>query len=176
MKHLFSILIFIFLINYSFGQDLTTFKKLHEGSASLGLSNNSPLDTLVLSLRIEKNKHRVMEQLYILLKAAEYYKVKDYQNAAFYIRKVFLRFEATEYNNLKFVVLLGSLCNTKDIEQTAENFYIANRSKLVDPECIKIINEEIRKNFPKKDFEKALSYYYYYHDRQKIIDGIYMQN
>ncbi|MBI4647990.1 MAG: hypothetical protein HY738_15745 [Bacteroidia bacterium] len=151
MKKIFSAFIFLFIVSYSFGQDITTLLKLHDISIALGVANDISI---------------------FLLRAVECYSTKDYETSNYYIKKVVINFSNLDLNNLKFVVLLGSYANLKDVKQTAKYFYIADKSTLIAPENMEIIRSEIRKNFKKDVFDEALSYYYYYHARLKIIDEI----
>lgn len=172
MKNIFSILILLFLTNYSFGQDITTMIKLFDISNTIGITNRISIDTVWLKSSVENINRKVAEKQLNLLKAAEYYSVKDYENSSYYIKKAALKFKISDYNTLKYIVLIGSYANLKDIKNTAKYFYIVNKTKLIDPENMRIIRGEIRNNFKKINFDEALSDYYYYHERLKIIDEI----
>ncbi len=172
MKKAFPVLIFILIINYSFGQDMTTLVKLHNVSVALGISNSRPVDTILFKSEIQKINRKLTEQQSYLLKAAEYYNAKDYENSREYSRRVVFRFKINEYNNLRYVVLIGSFANLKDIKNTAKFLYIAGKTRLIDPENMVIIREAIRNNFKKDNFDEALSNYFYYHDRMKVLDEI----
>jgi hypothetical protein len=170
MKKLFLVSIIILLFNYSFGQNITTLLKLHDVSIVLGIANITPIDTLLNKSNIEN--YKIAEQQLYLLRAAEYYLNKDYENSGFYIKKVAINFKSIDYNNLKYVVLIGSYAKLKDIKETARYFYIINKSKPVDPENMNLIRSLIGDNFKKDDFDKALAHFYYYHDRLKLINEI----
>jgi hypothetical protein len=49
---------------------------------------------------------------------------------------------------------------------------VNKEAKYIDPNNMKTIRSVIRNNFKKDAFDDALSYYYYYHERLKIIDEI----
>jgi hypothetical protein len=171
MKKTFPVIIFIFIINHSFGQDMTTMIKLHDVSVALGI-NSRPVDTILFKSGKQKINRRVTDQQSYLLKAAEYYNAKDYENSHEYIKRVVLRFKIKEYNTLRYILLIGGYANIKDIKNTAKFLYIANKTKFVGPENMNLVREAIRNNFKKDDFDNALSYYFYYHHRMKILDEI----
>jgi len=172
IKKIIPVFIFVFLVHYSFGQEVATLLKLHDLSVALGVSNNISIDTFTIKSRPGKINIRISEQQMFLLRASESYSAKDYENSSFYARKVVLLFENNDLNNLRYVIMVGSLANLKDARETARFFYIANKIKRIDPESLKIIRREIRNNFTRDIFEKALSTFYYYHDRLRMLDEI----
>jgi len=171
MKKVFSLSLFIFFISYSFGQDLNTLIKLHDVSVALGISTSISIDTTLLtkSKKARFNRKAAEQQLY-LLKAAEYYQNKDYESSSYYISKVRINFKSADHNNLKYVIMIGCYARLKDIERTARAFYLG--SNFIDPENMRIVREEIKRNFKKVLFDEALSDYFYLHKRKKIIDDI----
>lgn len=172
MKKISSALIGIFLISNLFGQDITTLTKLHDISESLGIANTISIDSVIIFAKKEKVSVKVLEPKLFLLRAAEYYSNKDYENSIFYIKKIRGYFRFIDYNNLKYAVLIGSYANMKDINNTAMYLYIVRRNQFVDPKTTQIIQTSIRNNFTKDNFEKVLSYYFYYHERQKVMSEI----
>ncbi len=172
MKKIISVYIFIFLVHYSFGQEIATLLKLHDVSVSLGIINSVSVDTIAIKARPEKINGRISEQQLFLLRASESYSAKDFENAGYYVKKVVLLFKNNDLNNLKYVIMVGSYANLKDARETAKYFYIVNRTRRLDPENLKIIRKEIRNNFTRDIFEQALSTFYYYHERLRIIDEI----
>lgn len=172
MKKIFSVIIFSLFIGSSFGQDMSTLMRLHDFSISLGSAANVSLDTLLIKARALKMDIKSTEQLVNLLRAAELYSTMDYESSSYYIKKVVINNRYPEYSNLKFLLLIGNYANLKDIENTAKYFYIVNRLEFIDPYNMKTIRSVIRNNFKKDAFNDALSYYYYYHQRIKLIDEI----
>jgi hypothetical protein len=172
MKKIFSFFLFILLHNYSFGQDTIMSEKIHSLSTLLGNDKIDSSDTVSVKRKKTNINYREAGHLSNLLKAAEYYNTRDYENSGFYIQKVRYKFRMNEFNNLMYTVMIGTFANEKDIKKTAKYFYVLRKSKFVDPECMQVINEAIRTNFTKENFDIALSPYYYYHNRQKIIDKI----
>jgi len=108
----------------------------------------------------------------LILEGAEYYMAKDYQNSIFHLQKINYKFKYSAYNNLKFVVLIESCVRLNDIKNTAKYFYLMNKSKFVDPDNKKLVRTLIGNGFNKNSFDAALSRFYYYHDRQKILNDI----
>jgi hypothetical protein len=172
MKKVISVVVFTLIMQHSFGQDMPTLIKLHDVSTSLGISNSITVDTLLLKERIDKINNRVAEQQSYLLRAAEFYTKKDYENSIYYIKRVVINFKTIDFNTLKFLLLIGNYANLKDIENTARYFYIVNKSRLIDPENMRAITSAVRDNFSRADFDDALSPYYYYHRRLKMLDAI----
>jgi len=172
MKKIYSVLLLSLLIDCSFGQDLSTLMRLHDFSISLGSTDNASFDTLLMKARVGKMDIKTAEQLVYLLRAAEFYSTKDYENSSYYIQKVGINSRYPEYYNLKLLLFIGNYSNLKDIKNTARYYYIVNKAKDIDPNNMKTIRSEIRNNFKKDAFDDALSYYYYYHERLKIIDEI----
>jgi len=172
MKKALPVCIFIFIINYSFGQDMNTLIKLHEVSVALKIVNSTAIDTILFKSETRKINRRITDQQALLLKAAEYYYAKDFENAHNYIEKVRIRFKNKEHNTLRYVLLIGSLAYTKDIRNTAKFLYYGNKIRYLDPENMNIIREAIRNNFKRENFDDALSYYFYYHHRRQILDEI----
>jgi len=172
MKKIFPVIIFSLLINYSSGQDLTTLMRLNDFSISLGSTDRASVDTSLMKARIGKMNIKISEQLVYLLRAAEYYSTKDYENSSSYIQKVRINFKYPEYDNLKFLLFIGNYSNLKDLNNAAKYFYIVNKYEFIDPQNMKTMRSEIRNNFKKDDFDDALSYYFYYHQRLKIVDEI----
>ena len=166
MKKAFFLFILISLINLSFGQDMSTELKLHNISVAMGVANSVTNDSMIIKYQKEA------QQLSNLLKAAECYTNKDYENCSLYLRSVTRQFKNNDYNNLKYVLQIGCFANLKEAKLTAKYFYLANESKLVSSENMQLINSEIRKNFKKDIFDEALDSYYYYHARLRIIDEI----
>lgn len=171
MKNILPAFILLFLSNLSSGQEVPTAVKLFRISISLGVTNRISVDTLPGSSNQIWINNRESAAQSILLKAAESYKAKDYENSNNYSKKAG-RLSNTDLFNLKYVILIGSFANLKDVKQTAKYFYIADKTNLIDPENMKIIRKEIRLNFKRDIFDEALSYYYYYHARLRILDEI----
>ena len=146
--------------------------KLHDYSVSLGSTNRTSFDTLLMKARVGKMDIRITEQLVYLLRAAEFYSVGDYENSSYYIHKVGINTRYPEYYNLKLLLFIGNYCHLKDLENTARYFYIVNKSEFMDPYNMKTIRSEISKNFKKKAFDDALSHYFYYHKRLALIEEI----
>ncbi|HJY63831.1 MAG TPA: hypothetical protein VJ455_06725 [Ignavibacteria bacterium] len=145
---------------------------LHDFSISLGSTNSASCDTLLMKARVGKMDIKISEQLVYLLRAAESYSIKDYENSSYYIQKVRINNRYPEYYNLKLLLFIGNYSNLKDLKNTARYFYIVNKVEFIDPYNMKTIRSEIRNNFKKDAFDDALSYYYYYHRRLKLIDEI----
>jgi hypothetical protein len=163
----------IFLMLFGFiasAQNISTLIKLSDISNALGMVNNFASDTVLVKAINAKMKKKAAEQQLFLLRAAEYYKTNDYESAIFYIKKV-KDFDFIDLNNLKYVILVGSYANRKDINNTAKTFYDA--LKKVDPVNLRLIRAEIKPNFKKKDFDKAFSVYSITTSiREKIIADI----
>jgi hypothetical protein len=172
MKKIFSVIIFSLLIDCSFSQDISTLMRLHDFSISLGSTNNASFDTLLMKARVGKMDIKITEQLVYLLRAAEFYSTRDYENSSYYIKKAGINYRYPEYYNLKFLLVIGNYANLKDLENTARFFYIVNKVEFIDPYNLKTIRSFIRNNFKKDAFNDALSHYYYYHQRLKLIDEI----
>jgi hypothetical protein len=172
MKKIFSVILFLLMIDCSFGQDISTLMRLHDFSISLGSTNNASFDSLLMKARVGKMDVKIAEQLVYLLRAAEFYSTKDYGTSSFYIKKVGINYKYPEYYNLKSLLIIGNFAHLKDIENTARHFYILNKAEYIDPYNLNTIRSIIRKNFNKDTFNDALSHYYYYHQRLKLIDDI----
>lgn len=172
MKKTFSVLLFLLFITCSFGQDVTTLLKLNDYSISLGSSDSAYIDTFLIKARVKRLNTKTAEQLVYLSRAAEHYSNKDYENAKLNIQRVRMNFHYPEYNNLKFLLFIGTYANLKDLKNSAKHFYIVYRSKDLTPYTLKTIRGIIRNNFTKEAFSDELSYYFYYHERLKIIDEI----
>jgi hypothetical protein len=70
-------------------------------------------------------------------------------------------------------LFIGNYSNLKDLKNTARYYYIVNKeAKFIDQNNIKTIRSVIRNNFKKDAVDNALSHYFYYHERLKIIDEI----
>jgi hypothetical protein len=171
MKKILSVSALVLFMGYSFGQDRMTLLKLHDVSEALGIINSIFVDTMLLYTGIERTNKRIAEQHYYLLKAAQYYQLKEYSNSIYYIKKV-INFQSVEYNALKYLVLIGNYASVKDVKNTAKYFYQTNKSRIPDPESMECIRAVIRENFKRDEFSKALSSYYYYHERLKIVDDM----
>ena len=102
MKKIFSVFVFIFLISYSFGQDITTSQKLQDIAVLLGVTIHAPNDSMPLKSRKRLN-YKIVNQQLLLLRAGELYKDKDFINSSFYIKQVRTRFKNNDLNNLKFI-------------------------------------------------------------------------
>jgi hypothetical protein len=172
MKRIYSVLLFSLLIDCSFGQDLSTLMKLHDFSISLGSTNSASFDTLMMKARAGNMDIKIAVQLVYLLRAAEFYSNRDYENSSFYIQKVGISSRYPEYYNLKFLLLFGNYCNLKDIKNTARYYYILKKSKDIDPYNMKTIRSLIRNSFKKDAFDDEFSHYYYYHEKLRVIDEI----
>jgi hypothetical protein len=171
MKKVFFVLLFSLLMNYSFGQELTTLLRLNDFFLSLGSTGDNTVDTLLLKARAGKMNLRMAEQIVYLLRAAESYSNRDFETSIYYIRKVDL-FPYPEYNNLKFLILVGGYANRKDLENTAKAYYLINKEKPIDHYNLATIGKEIGKNYTREAFNDELAHYFYYHQRLKILDGI----
>lgn len=172
MKKIYTAILFSLLMSYSYCQDLSTLMKLYDFSVSLGSMNKVPFDTLLMKARVDKMDKRIAEQLVYLLRAAEFYNLKDYASSSYYIHKVGLNYKYPEYYNLKMLLCIGNYANIKDIENTAKYFYIVNKVEFIDPKNRNTIRSVISSNFTKDDFDDALAHYYYYHQRLKLLDEI----
>src|ERR1035437_299178 len=139
MKKIIAVYIFIFLFHCSFGQEVSTLLKLHDVSVTLGVANNIFVDTMAIKSQPGKINTRLSDQQMCLLRASESYSAKDFENSSYYIKKVVLLFKNNDLNNLRYVIIIGSYANLKDARETAKYFYIANKTKRMDPESLKII-------------------------------------
>jgi hypothetical protein len=171
MKSKILVILFSLLINYSFGQDLNTLMKLHDYSLAFGCTNIAA-DTLLMKARIGKMHIKTAEQLIYLLRAAEHYTIKDYENSKLFIQKIGNTLRYPEYDNLKFFLQIGIYSNLKDIENTAKHFYIVSKYVYLDSNNLESIRNEIRNNYKRDSFDYSLSFYYYYHQRMKILNEI----
>jgi hypothetical protein len=131
------------------------------------------IDTMPTSAYQADFNYRVYERETYLLKAAEFYNLKDYVNSSLYITKSRTNFRNRDLTNLSFVLLIGSYSNLKEIAFAAKYFYIAVRKRQLYPENMELVRAGIRSNFSRRDFDDALSTYFYYHDRQRILQDIY---
>lgn len=172
MKKAFFVFILNFLFNLSFGQDISTELKLHNISVAIGVANSVTNDSMRIKYPKEEIGYKEAQQLSKLLKAAECYNNKDYENCSLYLRSVAIKFKNNDYNNLKYFLQISCFANLQEAKLAAKYFYVANKSKLVSSENMQLINSEIRKNFTKDIFDDALDNYYYYHARFKIIAEI----
>lgn len=171
MKKILHVVLFILLINCSFGQEMNTLMKLHELSISLGCAENGEYDTLFIKARVGKMDIRITEQLLYLIRAAELYNASDYQNSILYLRKVGINYRYPEYYNLKMLLYIRNFANLKDLENTARYFYIVNKGS-VYPYNMTTMRSIIRNNFTRNEFDDELSHYYYYHRRLKLLEEI----
>ncbi len=172
MKKIYVAILFSLLMNFTYCQELSTLMKLHDFCISLGSMNKVPFDTLLMKARVGKMDPRIAGQLVYLLRAAEFYSLKDYANSSYYIQKVGLNYKYSEYYNLKMLISIGNYAHTKDIENTAKYFYIVNKVEYIDPKNLNTIRSIIASNFTKNEFNDALAHYYYYHQRLKHLDEI----
>lgn len=172
MKKVFSVVLFLMIMNCSFSQEYSTLMRLHELSVSLGSTSHIACDTLILKARVGKMDIRTAEQLVYLLRAAEFYSLMDYANSVYYIKKVGINYRYPDYYNLKLLLLIGNSAHLNDLDNTAKYFYIMNKVGYIDPQNLITIRTTIRNNFKKEAFFEALSHYYYYHQRLKQIEAI----
>ncbi|HLO59875.1 MAG TPA: hypothetical protein VK179_14100 [Bacteroidales bacterium] len=171
MKKVFPVVLFIMLINCSFGQEMKTLMQLRELSISLGCAENTELDTLFLKARVGKMDIRISEQLLYLIRAAELHNASDYQNSIRYLRKVGINDRYPEYYNMKMQLYIRNFASLKDLENTVRFFYIVNKGSIY-PYNLTTMRSIIRDNFKRKEFDNELAHYYYYHRRLKLLDEI----
>jgi hypothetical protein len=172
-KKLTSVIFLIFLANILLSQEIPTLKKLYEISVKLGVTFMVTTDTMPTSAYQADFNILLNERETYLLKAAEFDTLKDYVTSNLYITKARTNFRNKDFVNLSFVLLIGSYSNLKEIALSAKFFYIAARKKQLYPENIELIGAGIKNNFSRHDFDDALSTYFYYHDRQAILQSIY---
>lgn len=172
MKKAGLLLLGIFLTACLFGQDTASLIKLQEYSYKLGIKKDLIRDTSEFLVKKEIIGSRAAQRNLYLLRAAESYYIEDYENSFYYIRKVKARFYDIDFNNIRFLILIGNFANLKDIKNTAGYYYFIHETDIIEPVVRRIIQGEIRKNFRRTDFDHALSTYYYYHKRQRILDEI----
>ena len=172
MKKIFLSIIFILIINYSFAQDITTLIKLQKVCVEQGVLDSISIDTMLIKSKIKKTNTKLTKQFDYLLKAAYSFKINDFESSYSEIKKVRYKFKTPDYNNLKYFIQIASFANLKNIKMTAKYFYIINKMKFITPKTHSIIRKEISKKFTRDEFDNALSTYYYYHDRQKILNEI----
>ena len=121
MKKIFSVIIFSLLIDCSFGQDIIhpdeieVIFQFHWAALTV-----LPVDTLLMKARAGKMNIKISEQLVYLLRAAEFYSTRDYENSSYYIQKVRINFRYPEYYNLKLLLFIGNYSNLKDLEKYGE--------------------------------------------------------
>jgi hypothetical protein len=156
-------------------QEIPTLGKLYDISSKLGVRCLERTDTALTSSYRGDFNYRLSEREKYLLKAAEFYNLKDYDNANLYSKMSRFNFRNKDLLNLSFVLLIGSYSNLKEIRPTSKYFYIAVRKKHIYPENMELIREAVRSNFSRSDFDDALSPYFYYHDRLRILQDIYPQ-
>jgi hypothetical protein len=173
MKRFFSALIFVFLINYCFGQDINTLVKLNDVCVKLGSSRKLPFDSLQLEMSFYRVNAKIAQHLEFLLKASEYYLLKDYEHLDFYINQVHMNFRNMEYNNLKFLLMTCNYIHAGDVKNSARFYYIITRINKMEPGSMEILYREIAANLKRDTFDEQLSHYFYYHQRLKILDTIY---
>lgn len=172
IKNIFPI-IFFFLVNASYAQDVATLVKLNELCGKLGINSSISIDTMLINTKNEKITRRVTEHQLLLLKASEYYINNDYENSLYFIKQVELKFRNNGLNGLKYLVHIGSYAHLNMPIEAAKFYYVANRINCIDPANMQRINNEIKNTLSKELFEKGLSRYYYYHQRIKILVEIY---
>jgi hypothetical protein len=173
MKRLFTGLILAFMVSHSFCQDINTLVKLNRMCVQLGSSRRLPADSLQLQLSLSKINIKTAQHLDLLLKAAENYLLKDYEHSSYYIQLVHMNFRNPEYNNLKLLLMICNFAHEKNIQETARHYYIIKKINLMEPGNMEFIHNEIAGNFERASFDKALSQFFYYHQRLKILDTIY---
>lgn len=166
-------LLTIFIISFSTNaQDFNTVIKLHNISLKLGIPNDITIDTAIIKSTGYKANLTITEQMLYLLRSAECYMQGDFENSAFYARKVNHRFKNPDINTLKYFLLLSGYASTKDTEKSAYYYYEVIQSQILPPNCLQKINGEIAKHYNRSEFDNALAPYFYYHQRQVILDGI----
>lgn len=165
-------LIFTFLPGNSFSQDINTLIKLNKACIQLG-STGLPQDSLQFDISLAKINAKMAAHLVLLLKSAEYYLSKDYEQSDYYITQVRMNFRNREYNNLKLLLMICNYAQTGDMKETARHYYIIKKINLMEPGNMKIIHKEIAGNFERAPFDEALSHYFYYHQRLNILDEIF---
>lgn len=171
-KYIFSF-VFLLPLQLLFSQDIVTLNKIYEVSTKLGIKNSISIDTMLINTRNERISRRVTEQQSLLLKASEYYLSQDYENALYFIKQVEIRFRNNGLNNLSYFISIGSNAHLNLPKATAKWYYTANRINCIEPENLKTIHNEIKEYLTRDEFEKGLSYYYYFHQRMKILAAIY---
>ena len=172
-KRISSAIVLIFLVNISHSQEIATLRKLYDISARLGVTCMASADTMTTSAYMSDFNHPLNEREIYLLKAAEFYCKKDYVTTNLYIKKSRTNFRNKDLINLSFVLLIGSYSNRQEIASTARYLYIIVRKGQLYTENMELVRAGIRNNFSRSDFDNALSIYFYYHDRQKILQDIY---
>jgi hypothetical protein len=172
MKHIFALIFLFVVVGFSYAQDLSTLKDLHNFSISLGSSKIVTADSSLMIGRVGKMDDRLVEQLVNLLRSAEFYSLKDYASSEYYIKNVRINNRYPDYYNLKLLLIIGNYANLKDVKNTAKYYYIVNKDKFVNPHNLETIRCIIKENFTLDEFNDALAYYYYYHQRLKHLDEI----
>jgi len=175
MKQLVLLVTIIIAVFNLHGQDLNTTIQLHEISLKLNIPNSISIDTVLIKSSGYKANLLITEQMLYLLRSAECYLQGDFDNSAFYIRKVTFRFKNPDFNTLKYFLLLSGYASTKDTDKTAYYYYDVIQSQILPPDCMQKINIEIAKHYNRNEFDDALAPYFYYHQRQAILDGIKFQ-
>lgn len=174
-KRIASFIVFIFLANILHSQAIPTLRKLYDISAKLGVTCMATPDTIrSLTSQADLN-YSLSEREKSLLRAAEFYLQKDFGSALLYSKKSRINFRNVDLANLSFVLLIGSYSYLKEIKLTAKYLYIAIRKKQMYSENMELIRASIRSNFSRHDFDDALSTFFYYHDRQRILQEIYRE-
>jgi hypothetical protein len=174
-KRITSVIGLIFLANILHSQEIPTLRKLYDISIKLGVTYMTIADTIRSSPSQAGFNYLLTEREKSLLKAAEFYLQKDYSSAVLYSKKSRNNFRNKDLANLSFVLLIGSYSNLKEIKLAAKYLYIAIRKKQIYSENMEVIRAGIRSNFSRHDFDDALSTYFYYHDRQRILQEIYRE-
>jgi hypothetical protein len=173
MKKISIFLIITFISANSFSQDISTLVKLNMACVQLGSSRKLPADTMQLEMSFYQVNAKIAQHLEFLLKAAEYYLIKDYEHSDYYIKQVRMNFRNMEYNNLKFLLMTCNYIHAGDVKNSARFYYIITRINKMEPASMEIIYREIAANLQRESFNEELSHYFYYHQRLKILDTIY---
>jgi hypothetical protein len=173
MKRLFAGLIFVFLAGQVICQDINTLIKLNSACVQLGSSRKLPPDSLHLQMNLYKINMKMAQHIELLLKAAEYYLLKDYKQSDYYIKQVQMNLRNIEYNNLKLLLITCNYAHAGDIAETSRHYYIIKKINLMEPGNMELIHREIAANLDRKAFDDALARYFYYHRRLNILDTIY---
>jgi hypothetical protein len=172
-KRISSAIALIFLVNILHSQEIPTLGKLYDISARLGVTFMLSADTMPTPAYQSDFNYPLNERETYLLKAAEFYSKKDYVTTNLYLKKSRINFRNKDLSNLSYVLLIGSYSNLQEIAFAAKYFYIIVRKGQLYPENMELVRAGIRSNFSRSDFDDALSIYFYYHDRQKILRDIY---
>jgi hypothetical protein len=155
-----------------YSQDTTSVIKLREFIEKIGFTNRISVDSMMKIVYQKKPARGTINMFETLCKSAEAYCNNDYRKALNYAARVSYRTNLNDCRDLKWIILFSCCIHIKDRKHYPKMYAVMNDRKFLLPDNLQLVRNIIRENFTKADFDKALSRYYYYHDRMRVLDEL----